>query len=67
MIVQTVFAVNHLVIYPGGGCPEQTNFIRDWRTIYLAMRDDPMKQRIEGFGRWEFLKLLGTRLIGEAR
>ena len=58
--VQKVFAMNNLVIYPGGGGPEQTDFIHDVRAIYLAMRDDPMQQRIKGFGRWEFLKFFGT-------
>ena len=59
--------MNNLAIYEGGGGREGTNFARDSRTIYQTMRADPQNQRLEGFGPWEFVKLLGTRLTGEAR
>ena len=59
--------MNNLAIYSCNGDPEQASFIRDARIIYITMRDDPMRQRIEGFGQWEFVKLFGTRLTGEAR
>ena len=68
VVVQaSIMTMNNLAMYAGGGGAEGTNFARDSRTIYLTMRDDPMKQRIEGFGQFDFLKLLGTRLTGEAR
>ena len=54
-------------MYEGGGGRDGANFSRDARTIYLTMRADPTNQRLEGFGQWEYVKLLGTRLKGEAR
>ena len=36
--------------YSGGGGAPISAYCRDTRSIYLAMRDDPMRQRIEGFG-----------------
>ena len=58
--------MENIVTYSGGGGSIQSIYCRDAemqrcrdaRSTYLAMRDDPMRQRIEGFGEWEFLRLV---------
>ena len=59
--------MNRIEKYSGGGGAPIASYCRDTRSTYLSMRDDPMRQRIEGFGEWEFMMLLGTTLTGEAR
>ena len=59
--------MENIVSYSGGGGSIQSIYCRDARSTYLAMRDDPMRQRIEGFGEWEFLRLLAPTVTGEAR
>ena len=51
--------MEHLTPYSGGGGVEELVFCRDVRSTYLHMRDDSMRQKIEGFGEWEFMRLLG--------
>ena len=51
--------MENIVTYSGGG---GSIYCRDARSTYLAMRDDPMRQRIEGFGEWEILRLLAPTL-----
>ena len=62
-----ILTMNNLTIYGGGGGRDGTNFARDARRIYVTMRADPTTQRLKGFGQWDFVKLLGTRLTREAR
>ena len=57
----------NIVTHSGGGGSVQSIYCRDARSTYLAMRDDPMRQRIEGFGEWEFLRMLAPTVTGEAR
>ena len=59
--------MENIVTYSGGGGSIQSIYCRDAISTYLAMRDDPMRQRIEGFGEWEFLRLLAPTVTGEAR
>ena len=59
--------MKNLTQYPGGGGGPQSVYCRDVRSIYLAMRDDPMRPRIEGFWEWEFMRLLGSTVTGEVR
>ena len=59
--------MENIVTYSGGGDSIQSIYCRDARSTYLAMRDDLMRQRIEGFGEWEFLRLLAPTVTGEAR
>ena len=59
--------MENIVIYYGGGGSIQSIYRKDARNTYLAMRNDPMRQRIEGFGEWEFLRLLAPTMTGEAR
>ena len=56
--------MEYIVTYSGGGGSIQSIYCGDARGTYLAMCDDPMRQRIERFGEWEFLRLLAP---GEAR
>lgn len=37
------------------------------KTIYNRMRLDPHNVRMEGFGEWEFVEVLGVGLTSEAR
>ena len=41
--------------------------MRNARTIYNRLKLDPNNHRMEGFGEWEFVEMLGVALIGEAR
>lgn len=52
--------------YRGGDGTDQTAFMCNARTIYHRMKLDPNNHRMEGFGEWEFVKMLGVALIGEA-
>ena len=59
--------MENIVTYSGGGGSVQSIYYKDARSTYLAMRDDPMRQRIEGFGEWEFLRLLAPTVTREVR
>ena len=59
--------MENLKQYPGGGGVAGSIYSRDVRSIYLAMRDDAMRQRVNGFGEWEFMRLLAPTVTGEAR
>ena len=53
--------------YGGGGGINHTAFMRNARIIYNRLKLDPNNHRMEGFGVWEFVEMLGVALTGEAR
>ena len=50
-----------------GGGLTQRQFKQDAKAVYNAMLRDPQQHLITGFGQWEFIGLMGSRLTGEAR
>ena len=41
--------------------------MRNARTTYNRLKLDPNNHRMEGFGEWELVEMLGVALIGEAK
>ena len=50
-----------------GGGLSQRHFKQDAKAVYNKMLRDPQEHLMIGFGQWEFITLLGSRLTGEAR
>ena len=50
-----------------GGGLSQRQFKQDAKTVYNKMLQDPQEHLMFGFGQWEFITLIGSRLSGEAR
>ena len=50
-----------------GGGSSQRKFKQDAKVVYNKMLRDPQDHLMVGFGQWEFISLLGSRLSGEAR
>ena len=53
--------------YTGGGGTAQKTFKQDSKAVYNKMLRDPKEHILIGLCQWEFLKMLGLRLQGEAR
>lgn len=53
--------------YAGGGGAAQRQFLQDMKAVFAKMMRDPNQHLLVGLCQLEFLKLVGSRLTGEAR
>lgn len=59
--------MENIMRYSGGGGAPQRQFIHDVKAVFAKMMRDPNQHILVGLCQYEFLKLLGSRLTGEAR